>query len=121
MPKEIFKKSRMYRTLKREIEIHKQLKHDYIVRLYTNLEDQHFYYLVMEYIPKDNLFNAIRKYRGYNEKKAFWYFIQTVVGVYFLHKNQFIHRDLKPENLLIDNENRIKICDFGWTCEIDFE
>ena len=62
MPKEIFKKSRMYRTLKREIEIHKQLKHDYIVRLYTNLEDQHFYYLVMEYIPKDNLFNAIRKY-----------------------------------------------------------
>lgn len=121
MPKEIFKKSRMYRTLKREIEIHKQLKHDYIVRLYTNLEDQHFYYLVMEYIPKDNLFNAIRKYRGYNEKKAFWYFIQTVVGVYFLHKNQFIHRDLKPENLLIDNDNRIKICDFGWTCEFDVE
>lgn len=39
--------------------------------------------------------------------------------MYFLHKNGFIHRDLKPENLLVDEENRLKICDFGWAQEME--
>ena len=38
-----------------------------------------------------------------------------------MHKHGFIHRDLKPENLLVDDKQMIKICDFGWTCEIEFE
>ena len=42
-------------------------------------------------------------------------------GIYFMHKHKIIHRDLKPENLLVDKNDMIKICDFGWTCEIDAE
>lgn len=34
-----------------------------------------------------------------------------------MHKNGFIHRDIKPENLLIDQNNILKICDFGWCVE----
>ena len=71
----------------------------------------------MEYIPKRNLFLQIPKRRGLTEDKAFWFFIQTCAGVYFMHKHGFIHRDLKPENLLIDDNHVIKLCDFGWTVE----
>lgn len=75
----------------------------------------------MEYIQEKNLFKRIPKNKGFDEPNSFWYFIQTVGGIYFMHKHGFIHRDLKPENLLVDENNMIKICDFGWTCEIDFD
>ncbi len=88
-----------------------------IVRLYAHLEDREYHYLVMEYIPKRNLFSRIHKKEDLTEDKAFWYFIQTLAGVYFLQKKGYIHRDLKPENLLIDDNHFIKICDFGWTVE----
>lgn len=88
-----------------------------VVRLYAHLQDGQYHYLVMEYIPKRNLFLQIPKRKGLNEDRAFWFFIQTVAGVYFLHKHGFIHRDLKPENLLIDDNHIIKICDFGWTVD----
>jgi len=48
------------------------------------------------------------------EDEAFYFFIQTVAGIYFLHKHGFIHRDLKPENLVVGEGEILKICDFGW-------
>jgi len=56
---------------------------------------------------------------GLSEDMSFRFFIQTVAGMYFLHKNGFIHRDLKPENLLVDEDNRLKICDFGWAQKME--
>ena len=98
----------------REVEIHKKLKHDNIIRLYTSLEDEKFIYLVLEYAAKGNLFYLIRKKKTLTEDEAFYFFIQTCAGIYFLHKHGLIHRDIKPENLLIGDDNILKICDFGW-------
>ena len=106
------------KMLTSEIAIHKKLKHANIVRFYTDLEDRKYKYLVMEYISEKNLFKRIPKNTGFDEHDTFWYWIQTVQGIYFMHKHRIIHRDLKPENLLVDKQNMIKICDFGWTCEI---
>ena len=38
---------------------------------------------------------------------------QVLAAVRRVHKNHFVHRDLKPENLLLDDQNNIKIVDFG--------
>ena len=87
------------------------------MRLYTSLEDDSFIYLILEYVRQGNLFFIIRnrkKQSLLNEDEAFYFFIQTVAGIYFLHQNGFIHRDLKPENLLVGEKNILKICDFGW-------
>ena len=47
-------------TLLREVEIHKRLKHEHIIRLYTSLEDKSYIYLILEYASKGNLFYLIR-------------------------------------------------------------
>jgi len=39
---------------------------------------------------------------------------QLLKAVEFCHKNEIIHRDIKPENILINKENVLKICDFGF-------
>ena len=107
---------------RREIAIHKKLKHPNILRLYTCLEDSKFFYLLLEYTSEGNLFNWIKKCKSFNENEAAFFFIQTVVGFYYMHKNGFIHRDLKPENLLVfknDQTYSVKICDFTWTLELE--
>lgn len=116
-------------TLMREVEIHRKLKHQNIIRLYTHFEDAEFLYLVLEYAEGGNLFYFIRNGRKQlSEEDAFHYFIQTCSGIYFLHKNGLIHRDIKPENLLLSTlktsdfdqkKFTLKICDFGWCVESD--
>lgn len=41
------------------------------------------------------------------------YFNQLISGVQYLHSRGVAHRDLKPENLLLDDNDNIKISDFG--------
>jgi serine/threonine protein kinase len=63
-------------TLMREVEIHKKLKHENIIRLYTSVEDSEYIYLILEYAEKGNLFFFIRNSkRRLSEEEAFHYFI----------------------------------------------
>ena len=106
-------------TLMREVEIHKRLSHENIIRLFNSVEDDKFIYLVLEYAAKGNLFYLIRNKKSLSEDEAFYFFTQLCSGLYFLHKNGFIHRDIKPENLLVSDDNILKICDFGWCVQAD--
>jgi serine/threonine protein kinase len=63
-------------TLMREVEIHRQLKHQNIIRLYSHFEDQEYIYLVLEYAEGGNLFYFIRNGRTrLSEEQVFHYFI----------------------------------------------
>lgn len=103
----------------KEVEIHKRLHHENIVRLYNYFEDKKYLYLILEYAPKGSLFTLIRKKKFLSEDEAFFFFIQSCAGIYFLHSNGLIHRDIKPENMLIGTNHQLKICDFGWCVAFD--
>ena len=120
--KEILELYGNYDILYNEISIHSRLIHKNIIRLYNVYEDKNHIKMIMEYALNGNLFNKIRQSKiGFSEKKAFKYFIQILNAVYFLHKNNIIHRDIKPENILIDKNDNLKLCDFGWSKEINIE
>ena len=61
------KNYKIIHIFRREIAIHKKLRHPNILRLYTCLEDSKFFYLVLEYTSEGNLFNWIRKVKSFSE------------------------------------------------------
>ena len=61
LDKRMIKTPKMKEALKSEIDIHKKLKHVNIVRMYADLEDESYIYLVMEYVAKSNLFRKVNK------------------------------------------------------------
>lgn len=48
-----------------------------------------------------------------NENEARKYFQQIISSIEYCHAHKTSHRDLKPENLLLDENNNIKLIDFG--------
>ena len=100
-----------------EISIQSKIIHPNIIRLYNYFLDKEKsnYYLILEYASHGTLFEKIRFKKGFEEPAAFYYFIQAVNAVFFLHKNHIVHRDIKPENLLVNENNILKLCDFGWS------
>jgi len=101
--------------IKREVEIHLQLKHHHIIDIIDYYEDPSNIYIVMKLAKNGNLFNYLQKKRILQENEAFIYFFQTLLAIDYLHKKSVTHRDLKPENLLFDENANICVCDFGWS------
>eukprot|EP00831_Metopus_contortus_P021793 TRINITY_DN19812_c0_g1_i3.p1 TRINITY_DN19812_c0_g1~~TRINITY_DN19812_c0_g1_i3.p1 ORF type:complete len:275 (+),score=40.84 TRINITY_DN19812_c0_g1_i3:493-1317(+) len=75
----------------------------------------------MEYVPKGNLFQIIRRKGRLSEAEAFHFFSQICNALHFLHKHELMHRDIKPENILIGANGKAKLCDFGCSAQSDRE
>jgi len=56
-----------------------------------------------------------------SEYKAWKYLRDVVLGLEYLHYQKIIHRDIKPSNLLVSDDDRIKIADFGVCNEFNGE
>lgn len=95
-----------------EIHVMETAVHPNLITLYEviNKEDHHKIYLVLEYASGGTL-----QMKGkLKEETAQKYFKQLIECLEYLHdKLQVIHRDIKPQNILFDNEDNLKLSDFG--------
>ena len=113
LEKKLLENTNDIQRLKKEIKILKKLRHRNIIQLYDIMESKRNLYFVMEYCKGGELFDYIVKQKRLKEPEACCFFQQIINGVEYLHNQGIIHRDLKPENLLLDDNNHIKISDFG--------
>ncbi|KAM4808988.1 tyrosine-protein kinase JAK2 [Rhinophrynus dorsalis] len=106
------------RDFEREIEILKSLQHDNIVR-YKGVcysAGRRNLRLIMEYLPYGSLRDYLQKHKERLDfKKLLQYSSQICKGMEYLTLKRYIHRDLATRNILVENENRVKIGDFGLT------
>jgi carbon catabolite-derepressing protein kinase len=68
--------------------------------------------MVLEYAGGE-LFDYIVNHGKLAEVQARKFFQQIVCAVEYCHRHKIVHRDLKPENLLLDDQQNVKIADFG--------
>ena len=103
------------KTIQRELEMIRQLKHPNIVDFIEAFQHKGNLYIVFDYVEQ-NLLQLLEKTPNGLQTSVIKYIIyQLCKGINYLHKNNnIIHRDIKPENLLVDLNNNLKLCDFGF-------
>ncbi|MGA9519565.1 MAG: Stk1 family PASTA domain-containing Ser/Thr kinase, partial [Trichococcus sp.] len=101
------------RRFQREALSATQLIHPNIVGVYDVDEEDGLQYIVMEFIDGTDLKKYIDIQGRVSPEKSIHIMHQVLSAVALAHKNRIIHRDIKPQNILIDNQDRIKITDFG--------
>lgn len=92
------------------------LRHPNVVEMIDFFEDDVFYYIEMvpHGVPGMDLFDYIEMQTQMDEEECRHIFAQVVAGLHHLHtKAMIVHRDIKDENIIVDNENRVKLIDFG--------
>lgn len=102
----------MIDQIKREISVMRLVKHPNVVQLYEVMASKNKIYFVMEYVGGGELFDKVAKGK-LKEDIARKYFQQLVSAVDYCHSRGVYHRDLKPENLLLDENENLKVTDFG--------
>ena len=104
---------------RREIEIMYRVHHPNVVKLFGHFEDNKYCYFIMEYIPGGNVYNLVPKngIKTVPTKTIVSIMKDVISAVYFLHHMTppIIHRDIKPENVVLDQNMRAKLTDFGWS------
>ena len=108
---------KMVDQINREIEIMYKVNHPHIVKLVNHYEDDDNIYLIINFASKGQLYTILKKANKFDEKTVAQYMREIISAIKYLHSFNppIIHRDIKPENILVDENNRMKVCDFGWS------
>ena len=99
----------------REINIMKDLHHEHIPKVYDFFLFEEKNYMVMQWIDGEDLLSLYKKNGLMPESQALRYMGQIAEAlVYLQHEGRsIIYKDLKPSNIIVDEDRRIKIIDFG--------
>ncbi|CAN5330632.1 Stk1 family PASTA domain-containing Ser/Thr kinase [soil metagenome] len=90
-----------------------RLAHPNVVNVFDQGQDADSAYLVMEYLPGITLRDLLQEYGSLTPEQTIDITEAVLAGLAAAHKAGIVHRDLKPENVLLADDGRIKIGDFG--------
>jgi serine/threonine-protein kinase len=89
------------------------LSHPNVVAIFDRGEWDGTYYIAMEYLPGRSLKTVVREQGPLDPLSAIDIVAQILHAARFAHGRGVIHRDLKPHNVILDEEGRAKVTDFG--------
>ena len=121
MDKIAIKDQKLSDQINREIEIMYKLNHPHVMKLINHFEDDEKFYLIMPYASKGQLYSLLRRQVRFDQRTAAQYMREVLEAVRYIHSfsPKIIHRDIKPENLLLDENYRVLLSDFGWSNFLD--
>jgi len=105
------------KSVRREVRLMERMNHANIVNFIDALDTPKQIYIVMEFLSGGSLHSFLKKRtcRRLEEPQARRLFVQVGDGLKYCHDRHIVHRDIKLENLLLDENQNVKIIDFGFS------
>jgi eukaryotic-like serine/threonine-protein kinase len=96
-----------------------KLTHPNVVAVIDAGEDGGHPYIVFEYVKGETLKQRIARVGALDTQESIAYAIEVARGLSVAHARNMVHRDIKPQNVLIDDEGRAKLTDFGISRQLE--
>ena len=90
-----------------------QFRHPGIVRVLATLEENGTAYMVMDYLKGRTLKQILETQGVVPEREAVAYAVKVAEALEEIHKAGILHRDIKPENIIVTEDGRVVLIDFG--------
>jgi serine/threonine protein kinase len=102
-------------ALQREAKKSQSLAHTNIVRVYDFDRDGSTVYMTMEYLPGKPLAKVLRApdFQGLEKAEAMAILDPVARALIFAHENGIVHADFKPANIILTDDGKVKVIDFG--------
>jgi eukaryotic-like serine/threonine-protein kinase len=98
---------------KQELVLARQVTHRNVIRIFDLGEADGMKFITMEFIDGRDLKSLIREKGKFTPKDATQIIVQVCNALEASHAEGVIHRDLKPQNIMVDEQGRISVMDFG--------
>ncbi|MEZ5115545.1 MAG: Stk1 family PASTA domain-containing Ser/Thr kinase [Candidatus Nanopelagicales bacterium] len=97
----------------REAKAAARLADPHVVGVFDQGDDDGTVYLAMEYVPGRTVRDVLREHGPLTPEQALVILEPVLQALEAAHQAGFVHRDVKPENVLISDDGKIKVADFG--------
>ena len=97
----------------REAQSAGNLSHPNIVTIYDVGEDEGLIYIAMEFIDGHSLEDLLKQNKRFSLDEIVQLFSQIGAALDYAHQKGIVHRDIKPANILVDQNHKVSIVDFG--------
>jgi len=102
----------LYERFRREAQIGRTIDHPGVMKV-LEAEDPSRVYIVMEWVPGKLLRHILNETPKLPIARAVHIAQGVCEALEYIHEHGVVHRDLKPENIMVDEQDRIKLIDFG--------
>ncbi len=89
------------------------LNHPNIVQIYDRGQTAGTYFIAMEYLEGRSLKEIVVRFAPLRSDHVIAITSQILEALRFAHRKDVVHRDIKPQNIIVDDEGRVKVTDFG--------
>ena len=119
MHREMSEQADQLQRFRQEARAVAKLTHPNVVSVIDAGEDGGHPYIVFEYVKGETLKQRIARVGALDTQEAIAYAIEVARGLSVAHARNMVHRDIKPQNVLIDEEGRAKLTDFGISRQLE--
>lgn len=118
LPRHVAQDSRYVDRFRNEAQRIAALHHPNVVPIFHFGEERGLLYLVMP-ILKESLRDRITREGTLNPAEAIFLTVEVAMALDAAHSQGVVHRDVKPENILLDDEGKPLLSDFGIAREVE--
>ncbi|CAF1418103.1 unnamed protein product [Adineta ricciae] len=104
--------------LPRELDIWPRVNHENIIKMHHHFIECGKIFMILEFASQGDLLTYVQRVGAIPADKRTLWSSQLCSAVRYLHELEVVHRDLKLENLLLDMNDNMKLCDFGFSKDV---